>query len=94
MTPQEVAAAESAMKQAEGMIAGFIPEGAQVGMATLIIQSADASPNQTVDGRFAAAKAALLAAAAASGHAGQLSDDMATDLVDAALNAVAALRPA
>ena len=84
------------MGRLEGVVAGlqFIPEGAQVGMATLIIQAADGAHDQSVDGRFTTAKAALLAAAAASGHAGQLSDDLATDLTDAALNAVAALRPA
>lgn len=94
MTPQEELEAEAAAKAAEGQLKPFIPEDAQVGMVTLVIGAADGSVNQTVDGRFNAGKAALLKALAETGHAGQVSDQTVSAVVDAILNAVAALRPA
>ena len=93
MTPQELLEAEAAAKVAEKVIAPFIPEAEQVKLVTLVIQQADASVDQSVDGRFNAAKAALLKAIADAGHSGQVPDGTIDDVVDAILNAVAALRP-
>ena len=94
MTPQEEAEAEAAAKAAEGYIAAFIPEVDQVALVTLVINAADGSADQSIDGRFNAGKAALLQAEAETGHAGQAPDQTVSAVVDAILNAVAALRPA
>ncbi len=94
MTPREEEVAEAAAKSAEGFIANFIPEPAQVAMVTLVTNAADkATLNLShITQRFYAGRGALVAAIAASGHAGQISDVTINAVVNAILDAVAALR--
>jgi hypothetical protein len=94
MTPNEERVAEAAAKAAEGFLASFIPEAAQVAMVGLVVAAADKASLEMshITQRFYAGKAALVAAIAQSGHAGQVGDATINAVVNAILDAVHGLR--
>lgn len=92
ITPREQVAAEAAAKAAEGWISSAIPEDDQVKLVVLVVNSADVAANQSVDGRYIAAKLALNAALTEAGYGGRIPDGTIVSVVDAILNAVAAIR--
>jgi hypothetical protein len=88
----EIDAGVTALVSYEGWEANFFPEGANAGIATTVIDGADKGLDQSPAGRQTAGERALRAAAVATGHSDQLSDDMCRGATSAVLAAVAALR--
>src|ERR1700691_1375942 len=92
MIDAELAAGVAAAEAYEGWESGFIGETNNENLVTLVITTADASPDQTSNGRQGSAVAALTAAVAAAGASDEVSSDMINGMVVAVLQAVAALR--
>ena len=92
MTDAELAAGGAAAEAYEGWESGFIGETNNENLVTLVITTADASPDQTSNGRQASAVAALTAAVAAAGASDEVSSDMINGVTAAVLQAVSAMR--
>jgi hypothetical protein len=93
VTSQEITAAVSAAEAYEGWESGFIGETNNENMARLIIETADASPDQSVAGRQSAAVAALTKTIDAAGYGSEVSATMINGVVSAVLGAITGLDP-
>jgi len=92
-TDAELAAGVAAAIVYEGWIdSTAIGEANNESMVTLVITTADASPDQTGNGRQASAVAALTTAITNAGYASEVSSTMIIGVTAAVLQAVAALR--
>lgn len=93
MTDAELAAGVAAAIAYEGWFdSSAIGEANNEKLVTLAITAADASPDQTGNGRQASAVAALTAAIAAAGASSEVTSDMINGVTAAVLQAVSALR--
>src|ERR1700722_16954559 len=93
MTDAELAAGVAAAINYEGWLdSAAIGEANNEKLVTLVITTADASPDQTSNGRQASAVAAPAAAGAPAGASGEVSSDMINGVTAAVLQAVSALR--